>query len=338
MRDDVPPSAPIQHTNKPRQGRQLEEIGTAGCRWSAMDWSCAYDLVFMLMFYVFQTGSKQWKLKWEATRPLAYSLGEMYRKLGSSTPQMSSGHVFDEMHDAFRDLLFAINPINFPRYGEVGASVSKIMLELTPELEFCSLIGSVCVNECPGHTRLTNAARTRHTLPTICSRSAWVQIVRDSGIGNAEASSVSTQMWVNFFLQGELNKCRPLFASSMCPACNGDVDARVFYEEPPTVLVFDIDSGSQVKVLPSAIVTLPCMDGNVELHLRAIVYLADYHFSAQLVGEHNKVWKYDGRLDDGVPQLDQASSAAYAEGGPTFMAHMSSLGSSQAHLLVYAAQ
>ncbi|KAG1866009.1 hypothetical protein F4604DRAFT_1683000 [Suillus subluteus] len=235
MRDNLSPRTPIRHTNTARQDRQRQEVATAKCRWSAIDWLCAYDSVFMLMFYVFQAGSEEWKTTWEATGPLAYSLCEMYRKLLSSESQMTSGHMFDEMRDAFRDLLFGINPNHFPWYGQVGASVSKIISELTPVLECHPLIGAVCVNECPDHICPTNAARTRNTLPTICSHSAWLQIVRDSGVGDPEASSVSTHMWVTFCLQGELNKCRPWFPSSMCAACNGKVDPRVFYEEPPAM-------------------------------------------------------------------------------------------------------
>lgn len=101
------------------------------------------------------------------------------------------------------------------------------------------------------------------------------------------------------------------------------------------MLVFDINYGSQPVLLPSANISWPCKDRDVEMDLQGIVYVADFHFSARLVGGDHRVWNYDGHVADGVPCLDEAASAAYAAGGPTFWKHMTSLDGSKAHLLVY---
>lgn len=199
-------------------------ISTAGCAWSTINWSCAYDSVFMIMYYVFCSASGPWQLKWQATGQVAHSLCEMFTHLSSLTQHMTSGHMFNDMCDAFQDLLFSINPSHFPQYGQVGTSVSKVMLELTPAQDCHPLLHSVCVNGCASHISPMIPARTRHCLPTICSRSAWLRIVRDSGMGSPDTLSVSTQTWVKFFLQAELNDSRESFAASTCKGCNSNLD------------------------------------------------------------------------------------------------------------------
>jgi hypothetical protein len=65
------------------------------CRWSTNDWSCAYDSVFMALFYVFWGGLLSMQETWLGSNTLLGQLVSSFNRLMLSDESMTSADLFD---------------------------------------------------------------------------------------------------------------------------------------------------------------------------------------------------------------------------------------------------
>jgi len=87
---------------------------SAGCRWSAENWSCAYDSVFMTLFYVYCAVDTAQKEGWGV---MSYPLGrlaEAYDTLLQGDINLFNRALFDKHWDKLRDWLNSVDPRAYP--------------------------------------------------------------------------------------------------------------------------------------------------------------------------------------------------------------------------------
>ena len=99
---------------------------SAGCIWSATDWSCAYDCVIMSIFYAFLFFDNANKQKWTNNSHLTNLLSPSFQQLMASEENMMSSFLFNNVRDQLHDYLSHCDPIQFQRRGTVGASIKPI--------------------------------------------------------------------------------------------------------------------------------------------------------------------------------------------------------------------
>jgi hypothetical protein len=100
LRTPLPLVPSLQHTPATIQAP------SAGCKWSPLNWSCAYDSVFMVCFYIYREASPHWRNLWsdsnyDSRRELAVS----FRSWMESEANLLSQDLFDRFRDKLRDLL-----------------------------------------------------------------------------------------------------------------------------------------------------------------------------------------------------------------------------------------
>ena len=105
----------------------------AGCGWTRENWSCTYDVVFMVFFSIYQQSSPSWRSDWrqqslEWALPLADRFNLLIKTLDSpeQSPKALST-LFSSLRDQFRDQLSNYNPNRFPRTGPVESSACAIL-------------------------------------------------------------------------------------------------------------------------------------------------------------------------------------------------------------------
>jgi hypothetical protein len=281
-----------------------------GCRWSTNDWSCAYDSVFMALFYVFRGGSLSMQETWLGSNTLLGQLASSFNRLMLSDESMTSADLFDLLRDRMRDSLSAMDPVNFPRHGLHFTSVGRIMdtvfLDNMPIL--------MCVQEEGASSTQGMYHKLNFALPSLCSPVSWIS--PDSG-------RITLQDWIMTFIQRETEKLRASNCAGSLPA-----EVKIVLERLPSILFFEIVSSSSCAIIPSITLVLPSQGVDTTYELCAILYYGTHHFTAR-VFFLGKTWNYDGRLNGGCPV---AYSPALVD---TNEEHLSHLDGRVAHILVY---
>jgi hypothetical protein len=85
---------PIQHHNHAGVPSCPSLPPTAGCRWDATDWSCAYDSVFMVLFYAFNNASLHWRSRWLTSNSITQSLGQVFLAMCSVSAGLQDVQVY----------------------------------------------------------------------------------------------------------------------------------------------------------------------------------------------------------------------------------------------------
>ena len=110
----------------------------AGCTWDGDNWSCSYDAVFMSFWFIYRKSSPGWRNKWKQQSPKWNTFfGKVFDSLltmaqSERSSQAALSQEFTSFREMFRDDLSQINPVYFPRHGQVPASVCRI---------FCHIFG-----------------------------------------------------------------------------------------------------------------------------------------------------------------------------------------------------
>lgn len=173
------------------------------------------------------------------------------------------------------------------------------------------------------------------TLSTICDHNGWQSLVRDSMVGSPMASSVSTQVWVNIFLQAQQSLISNVMPPPPCQKCGGPCEHRVFFTRPPPLMTFEDVAQSLPSLLGSPTLELPTASGQVQYQLRGIIYEGGFHFSARMLEPNGLVWQYDGQVNGGHPAIDLIASDLNFTTPSSHYQALTTLDHRRAHLLVY---
>lgn len=277
---------------------------STGCRWSATDWSCSYDVVFTSLFHVYRASDRDLKQRWITLSDHAKHLAESFDFLSMNHTDLFSQNSFETCRDRFRDKLSGLYPRSFPRRGQVPASAC-LMLEYVFPSSTRRLISdfSCASNSCPGNNLDTSCDDDTLTIPIITASlrglSSFNPVFRSQG--------PSLQEWLDIYLQTtnarDLRLGSQLHTSSQCEGTVSRDSACLV--APPPVLFFE--RILHLKIEPSREFQVPSTCGVARYSLKAIIYLGDNHFSARFCAE-GKIWNYDGQVNGGVPYMEPTLS------------------------------
>jgi len=263
------------------------------------DWSCAYDVVFMVFFIIYWQSSSSWRDDWRSQSPewtarLADHFEFLLEALNSPehSPEGLS-RLFSSLRDQFRDQLSSSNPQRFPCRGQVPTSVCAI-LELLfgsahgPSIErhlFCVTCGI--------------ALQTSHPFPYL----AFPFLPGDHRYETDPRFIPSETLLARFV--GSL-AIPP--NSSSCGTCHGAIQVQSLTMSSSPWIWFEVDGNNTMS--PSPTVSIDLSGQHLTYDLYSIIYLGANHFTARMRDPSNEWWNYDGMQRFGTPQRDHIQTTA----------------------------
>jgi hypothetical protein len=277
-----------------RTGDRGSQRYTAGCVWTAEDWSCSYDAVFMAFWSIYEQSSIGWRNRWiRHIQDWNMPLGNNYDHLIILADTPVSGHDytgwFSRYRDRFREQLSRTDPESFPRRGPLPASASRILglmfgRDTGPYLEqhlICSACGALSVAE----------------LET-CFLTA--------GLGRDRGTPISLHtIWERFV---QRFKTDPAQLGAVCSRCHDQNKVQALTMPDVPWIWFERERHSPVG--PSLTLTFNSQPQRLGYSLRAIIYAGGNHFTTRFRERSGRWWKHDGRVFSGVPQPDNIQSEA----------------------------
>ena len=264
----------------------------AGCVWTELDWSCAYDAVFMVFFAIYLQSSPGWRGDWrqqapEWTIPLADRFDLLLGALKSEEHSREGlSAMFSHLRDQFRDQLSSFNPGRFTRNGMVTTSVCSIL-----ELLFGSALGPSIVQ----HLSCTNcgaASRASHGFPLLGLLHYQDYRRRTDG------KFISSETLLTRFI--EALDTTP--DSSLCSSCHGAKKVQSLTMGNSPWIWFETKRVIPMSPSPTILIELPSQRSTYDLH--SVIYLGGKHFTARMRDPFNHWWNYDGMRILGAPQRD----------------------------------
>jgi hypothetical protein len=229
-----------------------------GLRWDGDNYSCAYDSLYTVLFNIWAENPERWTTKF-------YDIGNAYlSKLADGFDQVMKGFVsLEEVRDILRLNLHEREPDTFP-FGDAGTSVALLAIRMLKTLEPVTSSQVVCYS-------------CRYAEPAINDSQDFVV---SAGISHIR----STSDWMQTLQRR---------TSRICPSCSSLMRKPVFYNEPPNLLVLEYP---QHNIRTSHKLTFHKDDDQVDLHLKGIVYLGGFHFTACFISSDHSLWYHDGRV------------------------------------------
>ena len=220
-----------------------------GLAWDNLNWSCAYDSLFVIFHAIWSQRPHIWTDRLKA-------VGNDYLSFLVDGFQQVSQNVasLEVVRDAIRHQLHISDPVQFP-IGQVGTSVADLAIAMM---------------------------RRKHSVSSsqvLCSKCHYEGVGRLGYVLHARRQSncVSTAEWVESLGQQ---------AYSSCPDCHAEASNMIIYDQPPAILILEYPN---CNLNTSHIVKVNIVTGSVHLHLRGVVYHGGYHFTSCIIDENQMI-------------------------------------------------
>jgi hypothetical protein len=168
--------------------------------------------------------------------------------------------------------VFLVYRACFFKHGTTGTSISSLTINMLFSKESVSFFYGIC----------THCSFKGEDLPD-----------RLDFVLNPPQDSEAISVWMNS-TQNETHE--------KCPVCRSDLKQPIFFNEPPRILVFDIQS-STIKLDKK--IKFVHDNQDTILKLRGIVYYGNFHFTAQIVSTAEIVWYHDGMTTDSTMEKER---------------------------------
>ena len=250
-------------TKRPRITKDYSTPSPLGLKWDGTNWSCAYDSLFVILYHIWSQDPQIW------TQTLSNINDSYLRPLSNGFSQVRSGQLsFEQLRDFIRDKLYAADPDMFPK-GPVGTSVAS----LASTLFKLNRIVASAQQQCP---------QCPYAEDLIEDRLEYV-------LHASKSINISTEHWIDNLSYRSHDRC---------PNCNTKMSYKIFYDDPPDILILEYPLKNIKTSHKLELVTED--DVLKTLHLRGIVYHGGYHFTSQIVEPTGKIWYHDGRTTGNV--------------------------------------
>lgn len=269
----------------------------AGCTWSDVNYSCAYDTAFMALYSIFIDTDDTWQIEWAQQGSYCTMLSSWYKQLaGNSTPRL-----FNMYRDALRDVLASREPLQFVRYGHALISISSVLQTLFSD-NISLFSKSLCCSHC--HSIIEQSTVLfEWRLPSYISKASYLQ--QSDLPEEAAQEHLCIQDFINValvhFLNRTVNNSQILYDC----VCGQTLQWAVNVSTIPSILYFEIDPQSLGSIDFTNKLEIPHNnDGCLVYRLAGIIYHGFNHFTARFIQHNGDIWYYDGMLNLGAPKLE----------------------------------
>ena len=283
----------------PQQSHPRNE---AGCTWDVENWSCAYDVVFMSFWSIYQNSSSGWRNKWMQQAPKWSSfLGAAFDSLlttvrNPGVSQAMLSREFTSFREAFRDELSLINPTYFRRHGPVTASVCQVLLHI-----FDDSAGR--------EPHLNQAVNCDHCGISTHARCSFSSLGSTEMLGGYfdehENGPLPLQMAVTRFIQRASQESW----RHRCPSCSGTLGVESLSIPELPWLWFELsDTVSPIIITPRLVFGLHHQ--RQVYTLQAVIYIGGNHFTARFFDQQATWWNYNDMREFGAPSVEHINDEA----------------------------
>lgn len=254
----------------------------AGCTWSRNNWSCAYDVVFMVFFHIYRQSSVSWRDDWRRKSPgwtvqLADHFDLLLKALDSpnNSPEELS-KLFSSLRDLFRDQLASHDQQKFRRRGHVTASVCGMLELLSGSVDGPSVERYLFCSRCGTKSQVSSPF-------ALLALPVFPQNYRRE----TDPRFVSAGAMLARFIQSLTSSSR-LY---LCGTCHGRKEVQSLSVDSPWIW-FEVESNHTMSPSPTVSFKLPGC--HLVYDLYSVIYLGENHFTARMQDSPGKWWNYDG--------------------------------------------
>jgi hypothetical protein len=258
MEDEVS-DAPAK--KKIKLGNQMELSivqGPIGLLWDGLNYSCAYDSMFTILFRAWSQNVEEWNRRFAET-------SQMLTALSSEFEDVINGHkLLESARDNIRASLYNSDNAMFP-YGSNGCNITNLAEKLLLSDNSVASIWLEC-KHCPlvhplANERMTYVVHTSSSNPD--STAGW---------------------WEKLLRQPTQHHCNQ---------CLRVMDKVTAFNKVPNILMITIGA-SMISI--SKQMTFKDGDVLIPMRLRGIVYFGAFHFTSRIVDCDGSVWFHDGMV------------------------------------------
>lgn len=276
--------------------QQLPTNLGAGCAWDANDYSCAFDTVFMVFYFIYGQSSHTWRNIWKAESPQwNIPLGNLFDFLlftavnNDCSPQESSS-LFSRCRDTFQDQVTESNPSIFPR-GCRFAPASDILQRILGGANAEPLARQDVV--CTGCGTEKNGIR--HSL-------SYLALPFNLNVLRRDRDPVVLPLQLALTRYIERYSTEPILTHG-CHTCQAKWSVSSFRLIETSWTWFEVVADKQ-SVVPSLELSYRPLTTQRTHTLEAIIYLGGGHFTARTRSGQNTWWGHDGQWKFGKPQSE----------------------------------
>ena len=286
----------ITHHHAPTSGSPSPSTSTPlvhrfGCKWDRVDYSCAYDCIFMAFAWIYFHATPDWRTRWAgesaAMKSLSRHFTTILRTLEGPANNRSITSLFSRGRDEFRNILSEEDPTMFRRHGKVNASLADVLHSLSrneTSSKYFSFITSCGGPHC--NLKVTTPAGA----PFMLTPDAWNSITQSTSPPHYE----SLQRWISGYFNHKMSSL-----PRHCSGCDRVCSHTLSFLQPPWIW-FEIFVEIPHVVLPSFKISL----ASHSYRLAAVIYGNSLHFVARLSPSLGTWWYYDGQVNGGQPAAD----------------------------------
>jgi hypothetical protein len=226
-----------------------------GPQWDSQNYSCAYDALFSILWYVWTTNPHKWNKIFKDLNPEIMLLANGFQKL------LAGNLSIEDARDRVRTHLYQLNSEKF-QWGTHGTSIADLAYEM-----FKKVNGVETWYQCNQCQFQTSAFDDDH-----------MYIINSTN--NMRNSSTSQ------ILKNVMNQHQPPAFHTNCHAGYG------YGFVAPKLLVFNIPN--HCGILDREIPIRGINGRNTILRLKGIIYHGNFHFISRIITNDGKIWLHDG--------------------------------------------
>lgn len=311
-----------------------------GCQWSAENWSCAYNSVYMSLFLCVAQMSS---LSREAFGKMSVLAAKLLLEF-ESVRRSPLCENFNASRDRIRDFLSAERPSLFPRTGPIGIAASLIIDLVMPPRGLPGLpFYLISSYDSPASlddylSSWTPSARISR-IPL--HRRSLREHTTTSGDPSSSQSTNATQPQSSICSQSSFHN---IFDTDSYPSTSQSTEMTPLASPMPSqsapnhgcypIIVFELHPEDHY-VYPSRLISIPCTSGRCQYRLASIVYHGDFHFCSRFFLKDQAIWKHDGQVNGGIPVLERLTCNSSEMESTDFLSQVMVLETKQAHLYLY---
>ena len=264
----------------------------AGCAWTRKDWSCAYDVVFMVFFIIYWQSPTSWRDDWRRQSPeWTVRLADRFDLLlgaldsPSQSPKKLS-QLFSSLRDQFRDQVSSHDPQRFPRRGTIPISISAILELLFGSVHGPAIKQHVFCTDCGMPSQISRGfpLLALPVFPTDYRRNTDPRFVPAATLMTRFVESLATS------------------SSSLCRTCCKPTQVQSLSMADSPWIWFEIEGGHTMS--PSLTIPIELSGQPLVYDLHSVIYIGGTHFTARMRDPSNEWWNYDGMWKFGTSKHD----------------------------------
>lgn len=268
----------------------------AGCPWDGLNYSCAYDVVYMVFYAMYGTSSRAWRTLWTSESPewnrLLANQFDLLLDNNTSGPHhlQISPQLFATYRNSFRIEVAKSDPQTFPR-GRRFAPVGPMLERILGHSVVPYVSQALQCNGCDARS-----SPIRFSLPYIGFAATLDRLRLDSDPEFIPLSVVLTRFIQRYSIA-------PLERHRECNACLSARRVESLSLPEASWIWFEQTPNAQ-WLQPSLAISCRQPPGLKPTHtLAAIIYLGMDHFTARIRKDENTWWAYDSQRRNGTPQV-----------------------------------